>query len=750
MAGTKFRKSLLGGLVVSLAAIPFLISPSWALETRWIGGEGVWNVPTNWDSGVPAPGSDVIIAHPGDDVSYINPGNNPTLNFFRMGVDSDSSETSPPDISLTQEQDILTVKKSHIGSKATANYTQNAGTHRILQDLIMGYDADGNGNYTMMGGALAVGGHEVLGKNGEGYLLQFGATVAPETPLSIQCLPPGPPPPPVGPIQSMGKNLYLGFYEGSQGEMDLYNGNLTVNGSVRVGREGDGLFDQSGGLVKIKGNYFPDPLFSEGPFFPSPANSVTTQRSLKSSSVECLSSTGPGLIVGLGNRGSYHLSDLSIDGTRVEGVLNVATSEIIGSEIPELNKAGIGFFDQFNGIHTISGNLYLAKAKNSEGTFNLDGDPQLGLVDVTGFASVGYLGKGNFYQSRGTVWIKGIDQEANLSGMSPSMTVSRGQSINCSQQQYIGFTVGRGGTGSYFLNDGELQVSRGESIGMLSGSSGTFDQIGGNHYIRGNLIIARDLGSSGRYILRDRDPEPSAEPPSIPSLLQVQGSLLNNEGGIFDFYGGGLQANIINRGTFNIFGTPAAGKRTVEGQFFNYGTLAASGGTAAFTKKFRNYGSYTSTGANNEFTYLYVAPKGFIKTETGDNFAITTGLFNDSTMYAEWSTAAANLVFTGPGRKSFKTGSVKDKGFDQNFAWGSLEIAEGSVQLLGHLYAHEINGVSTTDPNNPAKITNLFGYCGIRVYYDTAVPGLSGKILTNSNGNQVGHFTASGYVSDCN
>ena len=111
--------------------------------------------------------------------------------------------------------------------------------------------------------------------------------------------------------------------------------------------------------------------------------------------------------------------------------------------------------------------------------------------------------------------------------------------------------------------------------------------------------------------------------------------------------------------------------------------MVASGGTAAFSKKFRNYGSYTSTGAHNEFTSLYVASNGFIKTEMGDIFAITTGLVNDSARFAEWGTAAANLVFTGPGRKSFKTGSVKDKGFDQNFAWGSIEIAGGVSNSSG-------------------------------------------------------------------
>ncbi len=120
---------------------------------------------------------------------------------------------------------------------------------------------------------------------------------------------------------------------------------------------------------------------------------------------------------------------------------------------------------------------------------------EVGLLDVHGFASVGYLGEGWFSQTGGTVKIRGIDQEVNLSGKSLSTPLSKGASLSCSQQQYIGFTVGRGGTGLYSLNGGELLVSRGEIIGMRSGSNGAFEQIGGKHFVGGNLIIARDRGA---------------------------------------------------------------------------------------------------------------------------------------------------------------------------------------------------------------------------------------------------------------
>ena len=68
---------------------------------------------------------------------------------------------------------------------------------------------------------------------------------------------------------------------------------------------------------------------------------------------------------------------------------------------------------------------------------------------------------------------------------------------------------------SIHLDDGELLVSRGEVIGMISGSNGAFDQIDGSHCIGGNLTLARDQGSTGLYTLSG-------------GTLKVQGSLLNN------------------------------------------------------------------------------------------------------------------------------------------------------------------------------------------------------------------------------
>jgi hypothetical protein len=767
MVGKKFKKSLFGGLFFGLAAMLIVTLPALAEETKWQVETGYWDLSANWTSGVPAKGDNVIIDIPGADVTYRN-SSNPTLNSLRIGLDPSNSSTEEFTFNHDPNpgQDFLTVKNAEIGSKGTADYFHNGGTLKVLQDLTLGTAADGEGNYSMLGGTLSVGGHETLGLAGKGYLDLTGPNNTPEGPPSLGCTPPVPPPPPAGPTHSVGKNLYLGvkpFFDEDgkierNGEINLSYSSLTVGGATKVGIKGIGLFDQNNSIVRIKGNYYPDPLVSEGTLSRSPDLPTASKKNLNNSKLECVSNQGPGLIVGLENVGEYNLRG---------GTLNVNYSEIIGlGSLDSLVKDGKGYFLQTDGTHTINGNLYLGKEANGYGEFFISStnpqnlDTSVGLLDVHGFASVGYLGEGWFTQYGGTVKIRGIDQEVNLKGKSLSTTLSKGQSLSCSQHQYIGFTVGRGGTGDYYLDDGELLVSRGEIIGMLPESNGTFEQIGGNHFIGGNLTIARDLGSTGRYLLGN-PPDDEGKPVPTPDgvKLKVQGSLLNNEGGTFDYYGGEFVANVINKGTFKAYGS---GTRSFPNQFFNYGTFEIKGnplGTAAFAQKFRNYGLYKSTEANSEFTYLYIAPKGYLVAGAGDNYYIKKEFTNTSTQNTiqdvpdkKWVTDGANLIFTGPGRKPFKAGSKDLAGFADNFAWNSVRIeGNGSVQLLDVLYAHDISGLMVNAKN---KITNLYGTCSTRIYYDSINLDFPTQdtyyILTNIYGKQVGHFTDAGYKFDCN
>ena len=174
-------------------------------------------------------------------------------------------------------------------------------------------------------------------------------------------MPPGTPPPPVEPVHTVGKNLYLGIAAGSYGQFNIDAGSLTVGGSIRVGNEGEGQFNQTDGLVTVKGDD-PDPLENE--VLRSASDGAYNQRRMKGSgpSLQC-HSTGryPGLIVGLNNFGEYNLT---------RGTLKVNFSEIIG-----LGEGSDGSrFIQNYGTHKIAGNLYVARVHRYEGIQLLQSD----------------------------------------------------------------------------------------------------------------------------------------------------------------------------------------------------------------------------------------------------------------------------------------------------------------------------------------------------------------------------------------
>ncbi len=535
----------------------------------------------------------------------------------------------------------MSVKNSEIGKTGWGAYIQGGGTYKITQNLSLGVTPSGFGTYNLNGGSLNVGGSEKLGVIGGGDFLISGEGDFNQT----------------GGTHTIGGNLYLAFDEGSQGfygirppvQSALNNGlsctkdknfSLTVNGAAWVGHQGTyGEFDQKTGTVTFKGqNQEALKLQSSAP---SPGLK-------KTNGLQCSTHQGVGLIVGNETEGFYNLED---------GDLSVSYGEVIGWK-----ANSFGRFNQDGGTHKLSGPLYLAKDALSYAEYNLGA----GLLTVSGYATVGGEGEAYFTQTGGDVLIKGKNPNVSLSLGKTPLSKSNAPSLECNQQeqsQYIGLIIGqdKGSAGYYSLGeDGDLAVSYGEVVGMQSEAIGWFGQFGGTHTVGGNMTIAQANGSTGNYILGNYpSPTPSG------TSLKVQGSLLNNEGGTFDYYDGELLANVINKGTFNAYGP---GTRAFPKQFFNYGTFEIKGqslGTAAFAQKFQNYGTYRSSGnpgVDSRFTYLYIAPKGHIEAGATDNYYVTKEFTNTSTMKTEWMTDAANLIFTGPGRKPFKAGSADKAG----------------------------------------------------------------------------------------
>jgi hypothetical protein len=740
MKRTKKRYFRSAGIAAMIPLLTLLfLNPVSAATKTWVGGDGFWNVDANWSSnGVPVAGDAAVITDVGDvqgnSVMYDNPFN-PLLQSLLI----DNRLNKFPYPSLTQDGFTLTTKATLIGDTlGFAFYNQTRGTHTSLGDLTLGAGELSDGNYVFSGGKVSVAGYENIGVAGYGTFNQ-GESLSGESTLTIGCHPPvNPPPvtppPPVEPAHTVGKNLYLGFSPSGNGEFNLNSGSLIVNGSTRVGIEGVGQFNQNKGTVKIKGNYYQDPL-SNGVLLSDSDDFLNPRKvSAGTPSLQCVTSRNPGLIVGFKNEGTYNLTN---------GILDVNFSEIIG-----LAAGGSGIFNQENGNHTISGNLYLGKDSGSYAEFNfglpdLSGEPvspEVGLVSVGGFGSVGYEGEGYFSQIGGTVKIKGIDPEIVNLSVSGREVVLRARStptptLNCHvQQQDVGLTIGRGGMGNYYLTDGELLVSRGEVIGLYGGSIGLFEHTSGKHNVGGTLVIARDPGSTGTYNLNS-------------GSLTAWGGIINN--GTFNFSGGKIIGRITNNKDFNVAANPSAtGTKTVAGDFLNSenGIVTVKETSIIFNKTFKNSGKYWSDSSSQTFNHLTVTPRGYLIAGSGDNITISGNLLNLRTQPGDWDTKGANVKFTGYGKHYFKTGSVFADGSVKNFNWLSLGMENGAVVVLqGHLKADQILGV---DSNSQGSIRNLKGFCGIRIDY---LPGdplnayLVGKRLYSTGDRHVGTFTVNGF-----
>ncbi len=218
------------GLGVILCALFLLTSsPAQAADTTWTGGSGDWNVPGNWDAGVPGAGYNAYLTHSDAldrTVSYISPSLVP-LDTLTINVTGGLGGT----MTLSQGQDSLSANYEYIGLHGTGDFTQSGGTHTVGSYLFLGISSDGSGGYNLSGGSLS-GNYEYIGNSGTGDFTQSGGT------------------------HTVGNSLALGRHFGSNGSYDLSNGDLMVGGATYIGKSGTGAFTQTGGTHTVGGNLY--------------------------------------------------------------------------------------------------------------------------------------------------------------------------------------------------------------------------------------------------------------------------------------------------------------------------------------------------------------------------------------------------------------------------------------------------------------------------------------------------------------
>jgi outer membrane autotransporter protein len=283
-----------------------------------------------------------------------------------------------------------------------------------------------------------------------------------------------------------------------------------------------------------------------------------------------------------GSSGTYNLSDGSLS----------ARTGFVGHQ-------GAGVFNQSGGVNRISTFLQLGFYSGSTGTYNLSGGSL--------FTSILYVGKdgtGIFNQSGGT---NTIEDTSSISGL------------------YLGYYTDRSGT--YNLSGGSL-LAPSETIGVLVGGIGVFNQSGGTNTVTYDLILGYRSGSSGTYNL------------SGGSLLSGSETIGYQGLGIFNQSGGSntVTEDLIlgdwtaGSGTYNLSGGSLAARSEIIGSFGS-GVFNQSGGTNTITEDLRigdqsdSGGAYTLSGGSLSTTNTIVGNRGEgTFTQTGGSHTVSQTL----------------------------------------------------------------------------------------------------------------------------
>jgi outer membrane autotransporter protein len=261
-----------------------------------------------------------------------------------------------------------------------------------------------------------------------------------------------------------------------------------------------------------------------------------------------------------GASGSYTLSDpgsgslLWVAGTEYLGFSGSGTftqtggSNTVGSNLFVGTQGGTGFYSLGGGSLSVAGGEYIGDGGGS-GSFTQSGGTHTvtnGLWLGSDYFGTGTGGTGSYNLSGGSLQVTGPEYIGDSNSGSGSFTQSGGTHTVAalylgSDSQGTGFP----GTGSYNLSGGSLSVAGGEYIGD-GGGSGSFTQSGGTHTVATLL----EVGGSGTYWLQSGSV-------TAPTFQVDAGGLLKGSGTI--------QGNVTNSGTVSPGNSP--GTLNVSGDY---------------------------------------------------------------------------------------------------------------------------------------------------------------------------------------
>lgn len=439
-------RTVKSGCACLTLALAGWVTAAGAVNTSWLGGDGVWTNGTRWSEGaVPAGGDVVMVTNDGPDdvtVTYRNP-DNPNLGYLGL------ERTSGGMLVITQSQDNLTVTGSvRIGMSpgSSVRFVQNGGTNIFGVNwpytFSLGHTAGATAVYHMVSGCLGangnIGGYAAntqIGSGGTGLFIQEDGLHHGATTFSA--------------ADAANKELVLG---GMRTPQQAYNYGRTVGG--------DGTYRLNGGILRYRNAYVGCLDSSQGTFIQTGGSNLFEN-----------------IYIGRFGVGSFHF----------DGGFFVNSTVYIGG------YGGTGVLTQTGGV--IGGNKVYCRLHVGSGATNSAGFAGQGVFNMFGGTykpyysefRIGVDGYGILNQTNGTLML------TDHSGIE-KYTVS------------IGYTNGAYGT--FQLSGGEFRA-RTLAVGNLGDATGEVCQTGGTLAVGGaslgGLVIGGNESAVGVYRFGDAD-----------------------------------------------------------------------------------------------------------------------------------------------------------------------------------------------------------------------------------------------------
>jgi hypothetical protein len=379
-----------------------------------------------------------------------------------------------------------------IGTNGTGTFIQSGGTNSGYA-VVLGYFASGSGLYSLSNGSVSAT-NDDIGWDGAGLFTQSGGT------------------------NSTGY-LGLGVQAGSNGVYSLSGSNATLSATGGyIGDAGSGEFLQNGGSATFTGADSNYNSLSLGNQAGSNGYYILSGGTLSCDDNEAIGTNGAGTFIQSGGTNSaYALIAGYFPGA--SGTFELFGGSISTGVAESIGLYGTGGFTQVGGTNSVGTSLQLGYYAGSSGVYSLSGISLSTLTAPTGY--IGYGGSGTFVQSGGSASFTSNDtNDDSLSlgeqaGSNGTYTLSGGTLSAVDYESVgfhgsgtfvqsggtnsgFGFILGSavGGSGSYSLSNGSLSGSY-DYVG--AGGSGVFVQSGGTNSASTNLVVGYEPGSSGTY-----------------------------------------------------------------------------------------------------------------------------------------------------------------------------------------------------------------------------------------------------------